>query len=408
MLFNACDYDGEQVIATAQPEFLQPALAELQSLCSALTVVEELGPGIALCAVPAMRRLLRQAMEHPPVFVRHLAPAQAIVELRGTIEDDCARLALALATLPEFAWLGPGQYFAVQARLLPPAKQPPVRSLAYTSGQLNQKLASVISEETRAIESIRKPRIVLSIALTAERGFVGISLAEENLSSWPGGERHFARLPEQISRAELKLLEALEVFNLTLPTEGEALDLGAAPGGWTRLLLQAGLHVVAVDPAALAPALHEEARLRLEHKRCSAEVYLAEALHRSRRFAVITNDMRMDARDAARLLVRAADLLRGDGFVLSVLKLPHATKHIQPLPVLREALAILQGTYAIVKARQLFHNRQEVTVVAGSPRQSRLFAGRHRSRAEAWGAQRGLPLLTRHDSAETGSRESDR
>lgn len=383
ILFSAYVDDGERVIATAQPEFLQPALAELQSLCSALTVEEELGPGIALCAVPETRRLLRQAMEHPPVFVRHLAPAQAVVELRGAIEDDCARLALALAALPEFAWLGPGQYFAVQARLLPPAKQSPVRPFAYTSGQLNQKLASVISEETRAIESIRKPRIVLSIALTAERGFVGISLAEENLSSWPGGERHFARLPEQISRAELKLLEALEVFNLTLPTEGEALDLGAAPGGWTRLLLQAGLRVVAVDPAMLAPALREEARSRLEHKRCSAEVYLAEALHRSQRFAVITNDMRMDARDAARLLVRAAELLRGDGFVLSVLKLPHATKRIQPLPVLREALGILQETYAIVKARQLFHNRQEVTVVAASPRQSRLFAGRRLSRAES-------------------------
>ncbi|MBX5457117.1 MAG: methyltransferase domain-containing protein [Thermogemmatispora sp.] len=382
-LYGANDNNAERVIATAQPEFLQPALAELQSLCRALTVEEELAPGIALCTVPERRRFLRQAMEQMPIFVRHLAPAQAIVELSGTIEDDCARLALALAALPEFAWLGPGQRFAVQARLLPPAMQPPVRSLAYTSGQINQRLASVISEETGAIESIRKPRIVLSIALTAERGFVGISLAEENLSSWPGGERHFARLPEQISRAELKLLEALEVFSLTLPTEGEALDLGAAPGGWTRLLLQAGLHVVAVDPAALAPALREEASSHLEHRRCSAEVYLAEALHQSRRFAVITNDMRMDARDAARLLVRAAELLRDDGFVLSVLKLPHVTKRIQPLPVLREALGILQRTYAIVKARQLFHNRQEVTVVAASPRQSRPFAGRRPSRAGA-------------------------
>ncbi|WP_146747116.1 SAM-dependent methyltransferase [Thermogemmatispora tikiterensis] len=382
-LYGANDNNAARVIATAQPEFFQPALAELQSLCQALTVEEELAPGIALCTVPEIRRFLHQAMEHMPIFVRHLAPAQAIVELSGTIEEDCARLALALAALPEFAWLGPGQHFAVQARLLPPVKQPLACSLSYTSGQINQRLASVISEETGAIESIRKPRIVLSIALTAERGFVGISLAEENLSSWPGGERHFARLPEQISRAELKLLEALEVFNLTLPTEGEALDLGAAPGGWTRLLLQAGLRVVAVDPAALAPALREEASSRLEYRRCSAEVYLAEALHQSRRFAVITNDMRMDARDAARLLVRAAELLRDDGFVLSVLKLPHVTKRIQPLPVLREALGILQRTYALVRARQLFHNRQEVTVVAASPRQSRPFSGRRPSRAGA-------------------------
>ncbi|WP_376794275.1 SAM-dependent methyltransferase [Thermogemmatispora sp.] len=363
-------YDRARVIVTAQAEFLEPALAELQLLCGELKLEEELAPGIALCAVSDMRRLLRQAMEHRPIFARHLAPAQAVVELSGTIDEDCARLAVALAALPEFAWLRPGEHFAVQARLLPPGPHQSVRPLFYTSGQLNQKLASAISEETGAREFVRKPHVVLSIALTAERGFVGISLAEENLSSWPGGERHFARLPEQISRSELKLLEALEVFHLTLPEEGEALDLGAAPGGWTRILLQAGLHVVAVDPAALAPALQELPPSRLEHRRCPAEVYLAAVTPRqARRFAVITNDMRMDARDAARLLVRAAELLREDGFVLSVLKLPHATKRIQPLPVLREALGILQGTYAIVQARQLFHNRQEVTVVAASPRQ---------------------------------------
>nr|BBH95856.1 hypothetical protein KTA_40550 [Thermogemmatispora argillosa] len=367
----------EYVIVTAQPEFLRPAVTELQSLCHELKVAEELAPGIALCAVPKLRELLRRAMEQTPIFVRHLAPAQATVQLSGAIEADCARCALALAALPEFAWLGPGQYFAVQARLLSPGPQLPARSLSYTSGQINQKLAEVISAETGATESIRKPRIILSLALSAGRGFVGISLAEENLSAWPGGERHFARLPEQISRSEMKLLEALEVFNLTLPANGEALDLGAAPGGWTRLLLQAGLRVVAVDPAALAPVLRRIPQSRLEHRRCSAEVYLAEARRRGRRFAVITNDMRMDARDAARLLTRAAELLRDEGFVLSVLKLPHATKRIQPLPVLREALEILEGTYAIVKARQLFHNRQEVTVVAASPlHQGRPCSGR--------------------------------
>ena len=77
---------------------------------------------------------------------------------------------------------------------------------------------------------------------------------------------------------------------------------------------------------------------------------------------MITNDMRMDAREAARLLVQASSCLLSDGFIISVLKLPHETHEIDPLKNLNEALRVLQRHFAIVQARQLFHNRQEVTV----------------------------------------------
>ena len=87
----------------------------------------------------------------------------------------------------------------------------------------------------------------------------------------------------------------------------------------------------------------------------------------SDRFDLIVNDMRMDAREAARLLVRAAVCLHNDGFVLSVFKLPHETGQVDPLVNLKEALNLLKRRYGIVQARQLFHNRQEVTVVTAQP-----------------------------------------
>ncbi|MBV9228488.1 MAG: hypothetical protein JOZ18_04170, partial [Chloroflexi bacterium] len=196
----------------------------------------------------------------------------------------------------------------------------------------------------------------------------------------------FAQTSEQISRAEFKLLEALEVFDITLPKDARALDLGAAPGGWTRLLLDAGMSVVAVDPANLDPRIVR--RKRLEHYRGYAENYLEGALRRHNRFAVIVNDMRMDAREAARLLAKASDCLQTDGFVVSVFKLPHATREINPLTTLKEAMRILNERYGIVRARQLFHNRQEVTVVAAQPllmkeRPSHNMGGRHVTRVHA-------------------------
>jgi len=57
------------------------------------------------------------------------------------------------------------------------------------------------------------------------------------------------------SRAYLKLWEALTRIG-RWPGPGEvALDLGAAPGGWTWALAQLGCEVVAVDKAAMDPAV---------------------------------------------------------------------------------------------------------------------------------------------------------
>jgi 23S rRNA (cytidine2498-2'-O)-methyltransferase len=351
------------LIATAQPEFSAPAIAELKRLDKQLTQIDELAPGMTLCHVPLISNLIRQVLQHRPIFVRHLAPIQATVPLHNT-NQDLGKIATTLAELPWLALFERGTRFAVQTRLIQTDKTQGER--AYTSGQINQALAALIAEETDAIEHIKKPQVVLSLLCTMQTGYLGISPVEENLSSWPGGARHFARTPEQISRAEFKLLEALEVFGLELPSQGRALDLGAAPGGWTRLALDAGLQVVAVDPAHLDVRL--EKRRGLEPYRGYAEHYLEEATNKRYRFDCILNDMRMDSRDAARLLVQAAHCLKSDGFVLSVFKLPHATPDINPLLTLKDALNILSQEYHIVQARQLFHNRQEVTVVAAQPK----------------------------------------
>ncbi len=60
---------------------------------------------------------MRLAAEQPPIFVRHIAPVQAIVPLSDT-ERDVGKLALATANLPTFELLERGQRFAVQTRII--------------------------------------------------------------------------------------------------------------------------------------------------------------------------------------------------------------------------------------------------------------------------------------------------
>jgi 23S rRNA (cytidine2498-2'-O)-methyltransferase len=358
-----------QILVTAHAEFLDSGLSELKRLEHNLQSLALLTPEIELCSVPDGEAFAYRVSKERPIFVRHLAPVQAVIPLQNT-EADLQNLAVALADLSTFSMLERGQHFAVQTRMTQGTESGNKR--AYSGGRINQLLAEAINEETGAVEDIKKPQIVVSLLLTQDKAYLGISLASTNISPWPGGMRHFAQTPEQISRAEFKLLEALEIFGVTLPDHGWALDLGAAPGGWTRLLLDAGLQVVAVDPAKLDPRLVR--RPGLTHFRSYAEHYLEleEPGKRPLVFDIITNDMRMDAREAARLLIEARPRLKHDGFILSTLKLPHATASIDPLRNLREAMSLLSRHFDLVQAKQLFHNRQEVTIIVARPRARKL------------------------------------
>ncbi|MGH2543395.1 MAG: SAM-dependent methyltransferase, partial [Ardenticatenaceae bacterium] len=173
--------------------------------------------------------------------------------------------------------------------------------------------------------------------------------------------RRFRREEGQVSRAEFKLLEALELFGATPPEGGQALDLGAAPGGWTRLLLELGLQMTTVDPAALTPAIARHERVTVV--RAYAQEWIKHAASAGLKYDVIVSDIRMDARDAARLMLDAAPLMELDSFALLTLKLPDPNAAgMDPVAIARQALDELRSRFRTVRARQLFHNRNEVTV----------------------------------------------
>jgi len=119
------------------------------------------------------------------------------------------------------------------------------------------------------------------------------------------------------NRAELKLAEAIQLLsaaehNLTFRNSDLllAVDVGAAPGGWTKFLLDyhPSVSVVAVDPASLSADL--ESRARVAHLRCKAE----EVLHpgpkwqQSRLEGAATKLVGVNWRQKLRLLVCDANL----------------------------------------------------------------------------------------------------
>lgn len=282
------------------------------------------------------------------VFIRHLAPADLTLAAEPSAILDAVRTA---ATHIE-----PGEAFTVQVR-------------RFGEDALGDQFAALA--ETAAVSASqgrldrRNPSAVVSVTLAGGRAYVGCAKVSLCRSSWPGGERRYHRDADRISRAEFKLLEAMETFRLELPSEGRALDLGAAPGGWTHLLLERGLTVTAVDPAPIDRRVLGNPRLNA--LRMTAESFLAAAPV----FDVIVSDLRMDARRATLILLQCADQMQAAGVVVATLKLPErGVRSIDVLRLVRATLVRLTGRYADVRARQLFHNRSEITLALRRPFQS--------------------------------------
>jgi 23S rRNA (cytidine2498-2'-O)-methyltransferase len=331
------------LILTADPDFAAPAQRELAAATTACQIGPPLAPGVWPATVePDFFTLAERWRRDPPIFARHICPVQVTVPLRGHPSDE-GRLRGGTADLLDL--LDPALPFSVQTRTLGKTPHKPF--------PINQALAEMIEIQVGAPLNVTDPVQVLSVVVGEQTGYLGVSAAAHNLSDWAGGARRFAREPGQISRAEFKLLEALEVFSVDLPRYGVALDLGAAPGGWTRVLQGRGQYVTAVDPAALHPSL--QAIKEVRHKQMTAEAYLAAGPDQ---YDLIVNDMRQDARDSARLMVAYAPYLYRHGEAIMTFKLPGEGRET----VIDHAMNILRERYTIGGARHLFHNRSEITV----------------------------------------------
>lgn len=189
----------------------------------------------------------------------------------------------------------------------------------------------------------------LAVVVAGHEAMIGAALC----SRWPAGRPQFPAVSDVVSRAAFKLLEALDVFAIATPRGAQALDLGASPGGWTQILVGHGLRVVAVDPGALDPRV--AALPGVEIHRTLAQTYIATA---GTRFALIVDDMRLDARESAEIMCAAAQLLQPNGVGIMTFKLPERA----PTTVIRQALAVLHPQFPMQQARCLYYNRHEITV----------------------------------------------
>ncbi len=180
-------------------------------------------------------------------------------------------------------------------------------------------------------------------------------------SPWPMGIPRLKLGRGAPSRSALKLEEALVTLldaderEATLRPGLEAVDLGAAPGGWTWQLVRDGLMVTAVDNGPLAPEL--AASPQVEHRREDGFAFRPD-----RPVEWLVCDMVEQPSRVAELM--ADWLARGDcRRALFNLKLPMRRRQ-QAVADCRERIEARLARAGIgirLSIRQLYHDRDEVT-----------------------------------------------
>lgn len=176
---------------------------------------------------------------------------------------------------------------------------------------------------------------------------------------WPLGIPRLRMPREAPSRSTLKLDEAIQSLMSvnerahSLRAGAHAVDLGAAPGGWSWQLARRGLHVTAVDNGPMAPSLLADGLV--EHVRADGFRYRPE-----RPVDWVVCDIVEQPHRIAALM--AAWLSRGDAqAAIFNLKLPMKRRY----QAVADALTTLRrgtGGARDIAAKHLYHDREEVTV----------------------------------------------
>jgi 23S rRNA (cytidine2498-2'-O)-methyltransferase len=235
------------------------------------------------------------------------------------------------------------------------------RKRSAAAGALREAIIERLASEHPAVaERLRRERDreragdgdLLQVCLL-DRGaaVLGMGPQAQALSRFPGGVPRMRQPKGAPSRAVLKIDEAFEWAGLA-PSAGDVVvDFGAAPGGWTWSVAQRRARVFAVDPARLRPDI---CALRgvVSIQQSAFEFEPPEPVD------WLVCDMAWRPLEVGALLARWARQ-RKARFLLANIKLA-MKKKVEIAYRVRRTLE--EAGWRNLKMRQLYHDRDEVTV----------------------------------------------
>ncbi|GLS26333.1 23S rRNA (cytidine(2498)-2'-O)-methyltransferase RlmM [Marinibactrum halimedae] len=290
-------------------------------------------------------RIMEKTAFRELVFARQWSAASQLLEVSA--EDRITPIMEMIHSLP----------FAAQW-VLESSDTNEGKSLSRLLKSLQKPLSKLI--EKRGLLRKRSPWRLHVSFLTGTQVIVGLSRID-NSSPWVMGIPRLKVPREAPSRATLKLEEAWHTF---IPEQQwgdriaggmRAVDLGAAPGGWTWQLVNRGMFVTAVDNGPMAESLMQSGLVT--HERVDGFVYEPK---RSVRWMVC--DIADKPRRTASMIAKWMTERWCTECVFN-LKLPMQNRYqeLQQCRQLIESECEERGVGHELHFKQLYHDREEVT-----------------------------------------------
>lgn len=317
----------------------ESALNEIMLLQKGAKLIKWFSEITALIYLPnGMDALNKSIIEHPPIFLQHIFPVQHTVNINKYNDIN------------EFAKIA-SDIFIAGINTQPFSVQVSVYDIdcQYSTYNISKSISNILEDCGKNLD-VKNPTHVISIAIDCSIAYMGISKVKQNLSKWSSGIIHYSK---EFNRAQYKFDECIEYFNLKI-NGGIALDIGAAPGGWTKALSKQSFKVWAVDPAALDDTIKNIKGVT--HIKKTAQQFLKD---NKMVFDIITNDMIMDCRESASIMNQAVNFLSPNGYGIMTAKLPKKGYNKR----LKTAIKILSQKYIIHGVNQLPSNKSEVTIL---------------------------------------------
>jgi len=333
-----------EYIITFFPEFKKHALAELNGFADE---VESLSSAVSVISARPGERSSPLRFDAEPIFVRHIMPVHRKGELCSSGCSACEQILDDTKKICDIPKKAP---FSVQCRVIEGETECSAKDIEVAVGQYFERNGAVPAFSDREISNADVG--VISVLIYRKKYYIGFSKSSENLSFHSDEYRVLSRNGRTVSRAENKLLEAINKFGIKMNGGGNALDVGASPGGWTKVLADRGYKVFAVDPGELHEVLRDDPRIVHLKKRienCEFDV----------KFEIAVNDMNIDPQISSGIMCGLADNLEPGATAVLTLKLPVS----DVMGSIGESCDILKERYEILTLKNLSHNRREVTVI---------------------------------------------
>ncbi|MCA9172931.1 MAG: hypothetical protein KDB14_00380 [Planctomycetales bacterium] len=215
------------------------------------------------------------------------------------------------------------------------------------------------AERNMQINEVARPDhwILDCVVVEPEEWWAGRRRATSVPARWVGGFPPWAPPENMVSRAYLKMKEALAWSRMPIRAGDIVAEIGSAPGGACQALLELGAQVIGIDPAEMDPIVLVHPRFTHIRRR-GVEVRrrdLAEA-----RWLCVDSNISPDECLTMLESLHAHDQVQFNGMLIT-LKLPDWRLADQLDEFLER---IRQCGYKTVKPRHLHFNRQELCIAA--------------------------------------------